>query len=83
MKMPFGKYKGTEVSKLPSSYIRWLKTIQLQGELERAVESIPDSSSGWKTEREVPKEYTISRNVFLASDGKYHFAMNGSYSGED
>jgi hypothetical protein len=38
MKMPFGKYRGTEIEDIPSDYLKWLRTIDLHGHLKRAVE---------------------------------------------
>lgn len=40
MKMPFGKFKGVEVSDLPEDYLLWLdEEVKLFGPLKRAVES--------------------------------------------
>lgn len=39
MKMPFGKYRGLEISNLPSNYLDWLLTIDLHGRLLEAVEA--------------------------------------------
>ena len=37
--MPFGKFRGYEVSELPDDYLRFLSTLDLRPPLRRAVEA--------------------------------------------
>jgi hypothetical protein len=40
MRMPFGKYKGTNVAELPDDYLEWLHGLDdLRGRLRRAVDA--------------------------------------------
>lgn len=38
MKMPFGKWKGCELSELPDSYLKWLSTLELYESLRCEVD---------------------------------------------
>ena len=37
MKLPFGKYRGLDVGDLPTAYLRWLTTIELEYPLSAEV----------------------------------------------
>jgi hypothetical protein len=37
MNIPFGRYRGTPLSKLPTDYVEWLLTIELRDPLATAV----------------------------------------------
>jgi hypothetical protein len=43
MKMPFGKYKGTELNNLKMDYIRWLLSIELKNPLKDEIQKIAKS----------------------------------------
>ena len=56
MKMPFGKYKGMEISTLPVTYLHWVMVNFDQGEIRIEVEKILKSPSLAHEERSVSLE---------------------------
>lgn len=50
MKMPFGKYKGTELEKLPTDYLIWLRGLKLIDPLKSSLTPIFESESFRKAE---------------------------------
>lgn len=64
MKMPFGKYKGEELSDIPAVYLEWLlENVSMKDDLHKAVEEAwiaaeekeRDPFSDWR--EEVDSEY--------------------------
>ncbi len=69
MKMPFGKYKGTELNDLPEldfDYFYWLSTIELKGRLLEEMKDLIEVHKNELTEhKEFEEQYYIAMYDFI------------------
>jgi hypothetical protein len=79
MLMPFGKYKGREVSHVPVDYLRWMwEKVDLYGQLKDAVEAAVAFRSSVRDERRLPLDMDRAKSIYRSIAFKWHPDRGGS-----